>query len=169
MNTFIALLRAVNVGGTGKLPMQDLRDMCVRLGFENVQTYIQSGNVVFKSSLEKADVRELIEKKLHEYFQKQMGVIILNLEELRAAFAENPYKNCMPNRVLITFLNESIANLDGIKNQKNEEITLVKNLIYVHYGEGMAQSRLLIPAAKTGTARNINTIAKLIEMASKNE
>lgn len=57
MSTYIALLRAVNVGGTGKLPMADLKAMCVELGFGKVQTYIASGNVVLQSKLSEAKLR----------------------------------------------------------------------------------------------------------------
>lgn len=165
MKTYIALLRAVNVGGTGKLPMADLRQMCMELGFEKVETYIQSGNLVFNSDESAEVVKAKLAARLVAYANKPIGVIIRNPNELEKILENNPYKDSAPNRVLVTFLDEIAPSLDGVRNQKGEEITLGEKEIYVHYGDGMAQSRLVIPSAKTGTARNINTVKKLFEMA----
>ena len=67
METMIALLRAVNVGGTGKMPMSDLRALCADAGLADVRTYVQSGNVVFRSALAEADVQAALEARLSEY------------------------------------------------------------------------------------------------------
>src|SRR5882757_4672655 len=76
MPSYIALLRAVNVGGTGKLPMSELKAMCVAEGFAKVQTYIASGNVVLESRLSAARVKAVLEQRLHAYAGKPVGVII---------------------------------------------------------------------------------------------
>ncbi|MEO6293206.1 MAG: DUF1697 domain-containing protein [Burkholderiaceae bacterium] len=167
MNTYIALLRAVNVGGTGKLPMADLKTMCLDIGFAQVQTYIASGNVVFQSALSEPKVKAALEAKLHSYAGKPVGVHIRSTAQMQAVRDGNPFLKEASNRVMAIFLDAPAdkAMLTGISGQKDEHIALGLNEIYVHYGEGMAQSKLKIPTAKTGTARNMNTIAKLVEMA----
>ncbi len=169
MKTYIAFLRAVNVGGTGKLPMADLRQMCMELGFEKVETYIQSGNVVFNSD-ESADiVKSKLENSLLEYAKKPVGVLLRNKDDLAQIIAKNPFKEREPNRTIVIFTDDTTPNLDGVKHQKSEEIILFERGIYVYYADGMAQSRLVIPASKDGTARNMNTIGKLLELAQNNE
>ena len=167
MTTYIALLRAVNVGGTGKLPMADLKAMCVELGFTSVQTYIASGNVVFQSALSAAKVQAALETKLQTYAGKPVGVHIRTTEQMQAVRDANPFPDGAPNRVMAIFLDTPAdkTRLTGVTGQKDEQIALGLNELYVHYGEGMAQSKLKIPAAKTGTARNMNTVSKLVEMA----
>ena len=167
MKTYIVFLRAVNVGGTGKMPMADLREICVEIGLSNVKTYIQSGNIVISSVETIETIKAKLETRLFEYAQKNVGVIIRRPEELSDILKNNPFKKCAPNRTIVTFIDGVEPSFDGIKNQKSEEIALGDRAIYVHYGEGMAESRLLIPAAKTGTARNINTITKILEMAEQ--
>jgi uncharacterized protein (DUF1697 family) len=73
MGSFVALLRAVNVGGTGKLPMSELKDICEKLGFESVRTYIASGNVVFTSRKSEAAIKVALEKRLQTYAGKPAG------------------------------------------------------------------------------------------------
>jgi uncharacterized protein (DUF1697 family) len=167
LNTYIALLRAVNVGGTGKLPMAELKAMCLELGFAQVQTYIASGNVVFQSTLSAAKVQAALEAKLHTYAGKPVGVHIRTTAQMQAVRDGNPFPKAAPNRVIAIFVGAPAdkAMLTAVTGQKDEQIALGLNELYVHYGEGMAQSKLKIPAAKTGTARNMNTVAKLVEMA----
>ncbi len=82
-NAFVALLRAVNVGGTGKLAMKDLCGLCTTIGFADVQTYIQSGNVVFKSALTAEKVRAALERALADHMGKPVDVIVRDAAELR--------------------------------------------------------------------------------------
>jgi uncharacterized protein (DUF1697 family) len=169
MTDYAALLRAVNVGGTGKLPMADLKAMCVEAGFSGVSTYIASGNVLFTSTLKAASVKALLEKRLHAYAGKPVGVIIRTAEELSAVLKSNPFPKAAPNRTVAIFLDDAPSKdaVSSVTGRKNEELALGKREIYVHYGEGMADSKLKIPAAKMGTARNMNTVAKLVELATK--
>jgi uncharacterized protein (DUF1697 family) len=83
--------------------------------------------------------------------------------------AANPFPKLAPNRTMAIFLDEAPPKdaLVGVRGQKDEKIKLGKREIYVHYGEGMGTSKLVIPAAKTGTARNMNTVAVLAKMASE--
>ncbi|MEI2456894.1 DUF1697 domain-containing protein [Lysobacter firmicutimachus] len=167
MTTYIALLRAVNVGGTGKLPMAELRAMCEAAGFSDVRTYIASGNVVLRSQLSAQRVQAALEDRLRAYAGKPVGVIVRTDADLRRALEANPFKQAAPNRAVLIFLDAAppADALAAAKHRNGEEIALGEREIYVHYGDGMADSKLTIPAAKAGTARNLNTVAKLIEMA----
>jgi len=169
MNTFIGLLRAVNVGGTGKLPMSDLKKMCESIGFKEIRTYIASGNVIFESEKSEAEVKTALMEKLQAYGGKAVNVLVRTVKELTDVLVKNPFSEAAPNRTTAIFLDEvpPINALDNLTGKRDEELQLVTREIYVHYGDGMANSKLKIPAAKNGTARNINTIAKLVAMATK--
>jgi uncharacterized protein (DUF1697 family) len=169
MAAFIALLRAVNVGGTGKLPMSDLKAMCEALGFEKVRTYIASGNVVFTSRKSESAVKAALEKQLAEYAGKPVGVLVRSAAEMADVLAANPFPKAPANRTVAVFLDkappaDTIAKARGLGDEK---IKLGRREIYIAYGDGMANSKLVIPAAKDGTARNMNTVAKLAAMAAE--
>jgi uncharacterized protein (DUF1697 family) len=167
MNNYIALLRAVNVGGTGKLPMADLRAMCESAGFQDVRTYIASGNVVLRSASIAAQVKASLEASLMRYAGKPVGVLVRTGAEMAAVLAANPFPKAAPNRVVAIFLDNAPPTdaLTTLSHQDGEEVVLGRRELYVHYGEGMADSKLRIPAAKTGTGRNMNTVARLAAMA----
>lgn len=169
MNTYIALLRAVNVGGTGKLPMAELRALCEAAGFEQVRTYIASGNVVLRSASAARQVQAALEQRLAGYAGKPVGVVVRTGAEMARALAANPFPGAAPNRTVVIFLDQAppADALEMVRHRKHEAIVLGGREIYVHYGEGMADSKLVIPAARNGTARNINTVAKLVEMAGE--
>lgn len=169
MTTYIALLRAVNVGGTGKLPMAELKAMCERAGFAEVQTYIASGNVVFESSESAAKVKAALEAAMLAYAGAPVRVLVRTAAEMAAVVAANPFPDAAPNRTVAIFLDAApaAAALTAVTGKKNEVLALGKREIYVHYGDGMADSKLKIPAANEGTARNINTITKLAAMAAE--
>src|SRR5665213_2190276 len=169
MTSFVALLRAVNVGGTGKLPMSDLRDLCDQLGFASVRTYIASGNVVFSSRKSEAAIKVSLEKRLQAYAGKPVGVLVRSAAEMAQVLADNPFPKAAPNRTMAVFLDRAppANTLEGIRGQRDEQIALGRREIYIHYGDGMAKLKLVIPVAKTGTARNINTVATLARMAAE--
>ena len=165
---YIALLRAVNVGSTGKLPMTELAAMCQRNGFVGVKTYIASGNAVFQSTKSEVQVKKLLEAELTAYAGKPVRVLVRTAAEMAAVLTANPFPEAPKNCTVAIFLDAPPAAdaLEGIKGQQEERLSLGVREIYVHYGTGMGSSKLKIPAARNGTARNINTIAKLAEMAS---
>ena len=168
MGSFVALLRAVNVGGTGKLPMSDLKAFCEELGFAAVRTYIASGNVVFTSRKSEAAIKAALEKRLEAYASKPVGVLVRSAAEMAQVQSDNPFPKAAPNRVMALFLDRAppADTLAGIRGRHDEQIELGRREIYIHYGEGMAKSKLVIPAARTGTARNMNTVATLARMAA---
>jgi uncharacterized protein (DUF1697 family) len=155
------------VGGTGKLPMADLKAMCETLGFTHVRTYIASGNVVFQAGHDAAKVRATLEKALHDYAGKPVGVHVRSPAELRNILADNPFSQAVGNRNIVIFLDAAAPPdaLTKITGQGDEHLALGVREIYIHYGDDMGHSKLKIPAAKHGTARNMNTVAKLAEMA----
>jgi uncharacterized protein (DUF1697 family) len=169
MTSFVALLRAVNVGGTGKLPMSELKSICEELGFDAVRTYIASGNVVFTSRKSEAAVKAALETRLAAYAGKPVGVLVRTTAEMAQVLADNPFPKAAPNRTMAVFLDRAppADTLAGVRGQKDEEIRLGRREIYIHYGEGMGKSKLVVAAAKAGTARNMNTVAVLAKMAGE--
>ena len=169
MTSYVALLRAVNVGGTGKLPMAELRAFCEDAGFDKVKTYIASGNVVFSSVFGEGEIKAALEARLLAYRGKPIGVLVRSALEMEAVLAANPFPDAAANQSVAIFLDNAppADALDHVTGLKDEQMRLGVREIYVHYGAGMGQSRLRIPATLSGTARNMNTIAKLVEMAAK--
>jgi len=168
MNAYIALLRAVNVVGTGNLPMAELKTMCEKLGFKSVKTYIASGNVVFTSKKTEEQVKAVLEKAVGAYLGKPAGVMIRTAAEMAAVLAANPFKEMHGSKTLACFLDSapSASSLDPRAHHVDELIEPGLREIYVYYPNGQGQSRLRIPAFKSSTARNMNTVAKLAEMSA---
>ena len=169
MPSYVVLLRAVNVGGTGKLPMSELKAMCVELGFEHVRTYIASGNVVFSAREGEAAIKAALEKRLAVYAGKPVGVIVRTAKQMEMVLKSNPFPDVAPNRTVAIFLDDPPPKnaVDTVRGRVDEEVRVGKREIYVSYGSGMGHSKLKIPAAAKGTARNLNTIAKLVKLAAE--
>ena len=169
MPVFIVLLRAINVGGTGKLPMSELKRLCEQVGFRNVRTYIASGNVVAERDGSGTQAKAALEAELGAYAGKTVGVIVRTAGEMAEVVALNPFPDRAANRTVAIFLDHAPPPeaLKDIKGQANEEVRLGAHEIYVHYPDGIGRSKLRIPAASDGTARNMNTVAKLAAMAAE--
>jgi uncharacterized protein (DUF1697 family) len=167
MHTWIALLRAVNVGGTGKLAMADLRALCEACGFARVATYIQSGNVVFQSDLDEAGVQAKLEPALASKMGKPVAVLVRSAAEMAQIGEANPFPEAAPNQLLILFLQQAIAPavLEQVVIPGNEQIAARGRELFIHFPDGMGRSKLKIPAQDQGTGRNLNTVRKLVEMA----
>jgi len=168
MTAFVALLRAVNVGGTGKLPMSELKAMCEAAGFTGVRTFIASGNVVFASAQSEARVKAALEAKLAAYAGKPVTVMVRTAAEMAAVRDANPFPDAPANRTVAIFLDTPppAEAAEKAVGRADELIAPGARELYVHYGDGMGQSKLRIPAAAAGTARNLNTVAKLAAMAA---
>jgi uncharacterized protein (DUF1697 family) len=169
MPTHIALLRAVNVGGTGKLPMAELRTRCTALGFENVRTYIASGNLILQSKLTSPQVKTTLESLVHEMLGKPAAVLMRSRAELKAIMAANPYKDAEGNRVIVVFLEKAPPKntLTGWKIPGDEQLTLIGRELFIHFPSGQGKSKLKVPFQDIGTGRNLNTVRTLLEMASE--
>jgi uncharacterized protein (DUF1697 family) len=168
MKPFVALLRAVNVGGTGALPMADLRRVCEALGFEAVRTYIASGNVVFRAEGDESDVKAVLESALLAHAGRRIDVMVRTGAAMAAVLAANPFTAAPPNRVAVIFLDVPPPEglLASVTGRRGERIAAGHREIYVWYDDGQGASRLKIPAAAAGTARNINTVARLVEWST---
>lgn len=150
MAAFVALLRAVNVGGTGKLPMTKLKAMCEELGFGAVRTYLASGNVVFTSRKSESAIKAALEKRLHTYAGAPVGVLVRSAAEMAEVLAANPFPEMAPNRTVAIFLDKAppADTFAGIRGQKDEDVKLGRREIYVHYGDGMGTSNLQSPSPR---------------------
>lgn len=164
----VALLRAVNVGGTGTLPMKTLVGMCEAAGFTGVRTYIASGNVVFRSEDSEDGIRSALEDRLQAYAGKKVGVLVRTASEIAGVVARNPFPEAPGNRVAVLFVDGTLPDdpLDGVTGIADEQIRPGQRELFVLYPQGMAVSRLRIPSGKHGTVRNMNTVAKLAEMSA---
>ena len=178
MSRIIALLRAVNVGGTGKVAMADLRAMMTGLGFEDVASHIASGNLVFTG-----DGRpiEALEPLLEEEANRRLGLandwILRSPEDWRALIEANPYPEFArdnPSRLLVTVFKSAIdpAGLGGLQAmaRSGEQMALGDRALYVCFPDGAGASKLANGAIEKrlgsrGTARNWNTLLKLAQMA----
>ena len=170
MPTYIALLRAVNVGGTGKLNMTDLKALCAELGLRRIETYIASGNVIFDSDMAAAKVQTQLERRLLMEMGKSVSVFVRSAAEMQNIVKRNPFTDKEPKHTYTWFLDEKPLSeaLDDVRGRAGEEMHLGQREIYVWYPKGMGQSKLQISAARLGTARNMNTVAKLVEMSDRN-
>jgi len=177
MTTYIALLRGINVGGNKIIKMLDLKAMFQTLGFENVRTYIQSGNVVFESDEgSESLLTGVIERKIHEVFGFEVSVIIRTLAEMENVIANDPFQLSEPEefkRWYVTFLpaEPSAEALDKLRTYENgpDKVRFVGREMYILYEVSVSQSPLFkVPFDRilgmTLTARNWNTVNKLVTM-----
>ena len=171
MKAWVALVRSVNVGGTGKLAMDDLRAICADCGFTHVRTHIASGNVVLACSLDEEAIRRELETRLEKHAGRAIAVMVRDAKEMAAVLAANPFAEADPSRTMAIFLDappaaDTIATAAG---RADERIALGRREIYVQYPRGQGRSKLSLAAARTGTARNMNTVARMAELAAELE
>jgi uncharacterized protein (DUF1697 family) len=166
VTAYAALLRAMNVAGTGKLPMTELRRIGEDCGFTDVRTYIASGNLLFRSDLAEAEAQGRIEAELNVFFGKPVPVFVRSAAEMAATAAANPFVDDKPSRVMVHFIaNEPTpAMLTEARDVAGERLALGPRCIFVSYGEGIGKTKLKLPAVKDGTARNMNSVAKIAAM-----
>ncbi len=170
---YIALLRAINVGGNRKVPMADLRALVAEAGATDVQTYIQSGNVVFEHAQTDDDVlRDDLERRLAGTFGFDVPVILRRAAAWDAVVAGNPFPDAEPTRLLVSFLRDSppagaLDDVDAVAFAP-EQFVLSGREVYLHLPEGFGNAKL--PRAlqralnNQETARNWRTVLKLAEM-----
>ena len=166
MTSYVAMLRAVNVAGTGKLPMAELVAIGLGCGFEQVRTFIASGNLLFDSDLDEPEVARRIAARIDGFFGKPVPLFVRSAAEMAEAAAGNPFGDDKPSRVMAHFIAEppSEAMLVEARDVVGERMALGPRLIYVSYGEGIGKTRLKLPAVRHGTARNLNSVARIAEL-----
>jgi len=170
---FIVILRGINVSGKNKLPMQALRDLLNELGFENVQTYIQSGNIVLQSKKNKEEIATLIKEGIKSEFDYDVPVLVRTISEWEKAIANNPYKEVALKQQYFTFLSEIPAITTFEIDAKQDEFTVIEDVVYVNavggYGKTKLTNNLLEKKLKvTATTRNLKTTMKLLTLAHPN-
>lgn len=166
MTRFVAMLRAVNVAGTGKLPMTELVAIGTACGFAEVRTFIASGNLLFASDRDEASVTRMIADRVEAFFGRPVPIFVRSGAEMAQAVALNPFTDDQPNRVMAHFIAEppTEAMLTDVRDVAGERIALGPRLIYVSYGEGIGRTRLKLPAVAQGTARNMNSVARMADL-----
>jgi uncharacterized protein (DUF1697 family) len=182
MTVIISMLRGVNVGGHHKIKMDALRKLYATLGFRDVETYIQSGNVIFRTDGgSPAALPARIETAIEKKFGFRPSVIVRSASELRKVISGNPFarkRDVEPSRLAVIFLasapgadtRDQIHALNG----GPEELRVEGRELYIYFSNGMARPKispaqidriLKIP----GTGRNLNTVRKVLEIAEKLE
>lgn len=166
------MLRAVNVGGTGKLPMAELRTLLAGLGYEAPQTLLASGNAVFGTDAAAEAVEQRLEDALKAQFGFATDVFVRDRAELLAVMAANPFTDFareQPSRLMVAFLRgeapQDLSPLERLATQ-GEMVGRGPRCLYIAYPEGSGRSKLAnarTEAAK-GTSRNWNTVGKLAEL-----
>lgn len=180
MTTYISILRGINVSGKRIIKMDALRELMSALKFANVQTYIQSGNVIFKT---KEIATDVLSKKIAAAIEKQFSfevpVITITLDELKQSVENNPFlnhKNKDVSFLHLTFLaeapQESLFNAIESNNYLPDEIQLINKTLYLYCPNGYGNTKLhnIFLEKKlqvTATTRNWKTCNELIQLATK--
>ncbi len=182
MPVIVSLLRGVNVGGAHMIKMDALRSLYESLGLRKVETFIQSGNVVFTTP---SRDRSALARRIEEAIEKKCGfhvdVVLRNAAEMRDALARNPFAerpDIDPAKLLITFLAadpdpEGCAKVRAM-NIHPEELHNDGREVYVYFANGLARPKLSWPLVgkilkSPATARNLSTVRKLLAMAERLE
>jgi len=186
MPVLISMLRGVNVVGHNLIKMDALRALYESLKFDDPRTFIQSGNVIFRTKLphspkNSAALANRIQNAIERTFGFRPEVILRTPDELRAAIAASPFpahRNLHPGKILVTFLvaeppSEAHATLRNLKGYP-EEVHLKGRELYIYFPNGAGQTKL--PWSKveklvqvTGTARNWNSVTKMLAIAEEME
>jgi uncharacterized protein (DUF1697 family) len=182
MPVLISMLRAVNVGGHSVIKMDALRALYTSLKFENPQTYLQSGNVIFKTSERNLDaIAKRIQSAIEKKFACRPDVILRTTAELRSVVAKNPFAkrpNIEPGKLLIAFLASDPSDVarKTLQDQKfaPEELHVSGRELYIYFPDGMGKSKLPWPRIykilnTPGTGRNWTSVTKMLAMAETQE
>ena len=175
MTVYVAMFRGINVGGSHSLPMQALRNILGRVGCQDVQTYIQSGNAVFRSSQDAIALSNSIKTAINEQFGFAPNLCLLTIDDYRSIVAANPYPDAVdtPKYLHVCFLIGAAdsPNLDALESIKSptERYELSNNAFYLHAPDGIGRSKLAAKVDKClgveTTGRNWRTVTKLSELA----
>ena len=177
MKTHLALLRGINVSGHNMIKMEALKTLLEKAGFQNVQTYIQSGNVFVDSDeAHGASVGFKIKQEIFKELGFEVPVVVINKEDLEACFKNNPYlkeKECDSKKLYVAFISKELSNgaLNDLKISqfKPDEAAIDASRIYIKYAVGAGKTRLDQKYIEkklnvVATIRNWNTVTTLLEM-----
>ncbi len=175
MNTYILLLRGINVGGRNSLPMRELVDLLEALECRNVKTYIQSGNVVFQTGKDAPNLTKQISTGVKKRCGFEPHALLLHFQEFEGAIAANPFREAEsdPKGLHFGFLasvpsNPDLRKLDALK-ANSERFQLIDKVFYLYAPDGVGRSKLAASSERllgvTMTDRNWRTVCKIRDMA----
>ena len=177
MNTYIALLKGINVGGHKKVPMAELREILSKSGFKNVQTYIQSGNVILESSENnKRDIEETIKKAIFDHFGFEVSVLVKTRQDLKQIFDDSPFPKEKKKASYFMMLHDTpeddLVKIASKKVYEGEAYEIIKDCIYFFCAKGYGQAKFNVNfferKLKTfATSRNYNTMVKLLSLSAE--
>ena len=168
---YIILLRGINVSGKNKLPMANLRELLKDLGFQNIQTYIQSGNIILNSDKDKVTVCKKIKEGIASKFGYDVPVLARTIDEWQKAIDNNPYPTENHKILCFTFLSEiPKENTFEVPITNDDNFTVIDDVAYIYCPEGFARTKLTNNLFEkklkvTATSRNYRTTMKLLELA----
>lgn len=175
MNTYIALLKGINVGGHKKVPMAELRQLLTKSGFKEVKTYIQSGNVVFQSSEEHIQTLEdIIQRAILSNFGFEVSVLVRTRAQLQRIFDDSPFSKDIKKASYFTMLSNTpskdLVALASEKVYEGEEYYIINDCIYFYCEAGYGRAKFNMnfferQLQTTGTSRNFNTMVKLLSLS----
>ncbi|MGD0679562.1 MAG: DUF1697 domain-containing protein [Polyangiaceae bacterium] len=177
MGRYVCLLRGINVSGQRPIKMADLRDLCVSLGFGEVETYVQSGNVLFSTDRPPSKLAAMMTKAIGSKFgHDDVAVLALSATELDAIVAANPFiaRGCDPSTLHVTFVHGSFAETAlsklGQDEYRPDELACGDGVIYLHCPSGYGRTKLNNAfferkLKRAATTRNWNTTLKLRNLA----
>ncbi len=172
MKTYIVLLRGINVSGKNKLPMADLRNLLNDLGFQNVQTYIQSGNIILTSEESKTAICKKIKDRIAIKFGYNVPVIAKTVSEWKKAINNYPFPTDNPKIVAFVFLDKKVSETKiEAKDVNDDEYEIDNNIVYIYCPSTFAKTKLSNNLFErklnvTATTRNYNTTLKLLTLAT---
>jgi uncharacterized protein (DUF1697 family) len=172
---YVAFLRGINLGPTNKIAMAALREMATGLGYTDVATYINSGNLIFDSGKQAATIEREIAAAISETFGKRIDVAVRTPAQLKKLLAENPYPDGKPSQVTVAFLTQPAPATGKEKvaaiATEAEPFTFAGQDVYVHYSDGLGNSKLAEKFSAvigvSSTVRNINTVTKIVALCDK--
>lgn len=177
MQTHIALLKGINVGGHKKVPMAELRELLIKSGFENVKTYIQSGNVIFLSSEDNIqNLEDTLQNKIHTYFGFEVLVLVRTRNHLKQIFENCPFseekKKSSYFMMLHDIPNEDLVKIASEKVYEAESYRILNDCIYFFCEKGYGQAKFNVNFFERklqtfATARNYNTMLKLLSLSAE--
>ena len=174
MKKYIILLRGINVSGKNKLPMAELRDLLIDLKFQNVQTYIQSGNVILDSDKSKKEVCQKIKEGIKSKFDYDVPVLGRTVSEWEKAIAKYPFSTENEKIVAFSFLDKATKESSiEVKNTGEDQYKIIGDLVYLYCPSGFGQTKLTNNMIEKklnviATSRNLRTTLKLLELAINN-
>ena len=175
MQSYIGFLRGINVGGQKKIKMTDLRLSLEKSGFSDVETYIQSGNLILKSEKQAKTIMSSVQECIQKDFGFEVPALVLTMGELKNILENMPFQNTEEKNLYFTLLHQK-PNRDLVYSFKelqfeNEDFVVAENCVYLNCKKGAGKAKLnnnLIEnkLKVTATTRNLNTMLKMIEMGS---